>query len=825
MYCALVIVLAAALAAGCFPPAAEAAPPASSTLVLAQRGQPADCAIVVPDGAPEAVRYAAEELRDFTEKTTGVRLAIITADATSASRTGGRFVETSLPEKAVVLGVGGDISGKAALNGPKGQLKTANGGDLSFNADAFRLHVEDGRLRVEGASPRGVLYGVYEVLERFAGCRWYASWHTVAPERERIEVPADMDETHAPAFAMREPYWYDVCENPEFAARLRVNSRSWRTFDEKYGGNPYRFGKGLGSCHTFDTLLPPDKYFDAHPEYFSMVKGRRMKDRTQLCLTNPDVLRIVTSNVLEHIRKDPGAKFYGVSQNDWFNFCECPACKAVDDEEGSHAGTMVRFVNAIAEEVEKEFPHAIIETLAYQYTRKAPTKTKLRHNVVPCLCTIECDFARPLDESQFKENVSFRKDIEDWSRLTDFLYVWDYTTDFGHYLLPWANVYALQGNLRFFRRHNVKAIFAQGAYQGRHAEFAELKAWLLAKWMWDPDLPMAPLLDDFFAGYYGKGAPFVREYFEKLHSLQRDYSADPEHPLLIFDGVENPALTDAFLEEAAALWAKAADAVKDDPATSYNVRMGAMSVDYARLERANRLLTFTAPAISPDEEQALALSLLARMDEAGTVRLAEADRSELKAEWREIAEGKRGPGMSELGELEDRFLPIANRGKWGDYVDDPKAEDGRALMLYNTHFQWCTMLSLSKIAFEPGRKYRLSVRVRVEKAGDGEAFWTGVYSKGAAKGRGGIEPRTADIADGEYHWYDVLTWVPAPGEVFWIGPGRFDKDGKSAIHGVWIDKIAFHPSDEGADGIHAPTLAVCAALEPRRDTRYTPAHP
>ena len=767
--------------------------------VLAECGKAADCAIIVPDDAPAPVRFAADELRDFTEKTTGVRLPIVTSTTGRAvvlevgdcsrlptSLHGGAIGERALP-------VGADRRAARDLDLPF----VGNGEQLGFvnNPDSFRLHVDGQQLHITGGGPRGVLYGVYELLERFAGCRWYASWHTVTPGRDRIEVPAGLDEMHSPAFAMREPYWYDVRENQAFAARLRVNSRSWRSFEEKYGGNPYRFGGGLGSCHTFNTLLPPDRYFDAHPEYFSMVKGRRIKDRTQLCLTNPDVLRIVTANVLERIRKDPGAKFYGVSQNDWYNFCECPDCKAVDDEEGSHAGTMVRFVNAIAEAVEKEFPDAIIETLAYQYTRKAPMKTKLRHNVVPCLCTIECDFSRPLDESGFKENVSFRKDIEDWSRLTDFLYVWDYTTDFGHYLLPWANVYAMQGNIRFFRRNNVKALFEQGAYQGRHADFAELKAWLLAKWMWNPDLPMEPLLDDFFAGYYGKGAPFVREYFEKLHRLQMDYSTNSEHPLLIFDGVENPALPDAFLEEAAELWAKAIDAVKDDPVISYNVRMGAMSVDYARLERSNRVLRFTEPVLSPEKARALAQSLLDRMEEAWTVRLAEADRTETKAQWRKIAEGEVVLGKSESGELEDVFLPITNRGKWGDHVDDPKAGDGRALQLYNTHFQWCVQLSMSRIAFEPGRKYRLSVRVRVERAGDGEAFWTGVYSKGAATGCGGIEPRTTDIPDGEYHWYDVLEWIPEPDEYFWIAPGRFGEDGKSAINAVWIDKIAFRPVD------------------------------
>ena len=760
------------------------------TLVVAERGKAAEYSIVVPEKASPSQKYAAEELRDFMEKATGVRLPIVT-DA------GGALAERALPSKAILLG---ETKFTTELVGTHPRCVSQSDAPWArpYQDDGFRLVAKPPHLFIIGSAERGTLYGVYEFLERFVGCRWYASWRTVVPRRDRVEVPGDLDETQTPAFAMREPFWYDVSMHPEFSARLRVNSRSWRRLGEKFGGDPYRFGGGLGSCHTFNTLLPPDKYFDAHPEYFSMVKGQRMKNNAQLCLTNPDVLRIVTSNVLARIRQDPGAKFYGVSQNDCYNFCECPACKAVDDEEGSHSGTMVRFVNAIAEAVEKEFPDAIIETLAYQYTRKAPKKTKLRHNVVPCLCTIECDFAQSIDKSPFKENIAFRKDIADWSRLTDFLYIWDYTTDFANYTMPWPNVYALQGNIKFFLRHNVKALFEQGAHQGRHAEFGELKAWLLAKWMWNPELPMKDLLDDFFPGYYGKGAPFVREYFEKVHQLQMRHSAQPDKPLLIFDGVVNPAIPDSFLEEAAALWVKAIAATKDDKETSYNVRMGAFSVDYTRLERSHRLLNLTKSrsVLPPEKLKSIARSLLDRMAEAKDIRLAEGDRSMMKQEWKLIAEGKWIASCgAESGELEECLIPVLNRGTWGDYVDDPKAEDGRALKLYNTHFQWCTQLSMGKIAFEPGKKYRLSARVRVDKVRDGEAFWAGVYSMGALRGRGGIEPRTADVPDGEYRWYDVLTWVPAPDEYFWIGPGRFTPDGKSAIKGVYLDKIKFTLAD------------------------------
>ena len=743
---------------------------AAGTLDLAVRGRAPEYAILRAADASPSVVYAAEELREHVRRMTDVELPIVTDD------------QPQPPAKAIVLG--------------RTKYTIPVNVQQELGDDGFHLKTRGPHLLVVGSDVRGVLYGVYELLERFGGCRWYASWHTVVPKRDAFSVPDGLSDIQRPAFPCRDARWFD-CRNGDFAARNRGNGIGHGQ-QERHGGNTWRFGGGLGNCHTFNTLLPPEKYFDAHPEYFSLVKGKRMKN-AQLCLTNPDVLRIVTSNVLVRIRKDPGAKFYGVSRNDWYNFCECPACKAVDDEEGSHAGTMIRFVNAIAEVVEKEFPDVIIETLAYQYTRKAPKKTKLRHNVVPCLCTIECDFALPIDKSPFSENISFRKDIADWSRLTDFLYIWDYTTDFAHYTMPWPNVYALQGNLQFFRRNKVKAIFEQGAYHGQHADFAELKSWLLAKWMWNPDLPMKALLDDFFAGYYGKGAPFVREYFEKLHQLQTAYSSQPAHPLLIFDGVTNPAIPDSFLEEMVLLWDKAVAAVKDDPATSYNVRMARFSFDYVRMERSHKLLNLvkSRSGLSPETLKGLAKSLLDRMDEAKNISLAERDRTSIVQQWKMVADGRLVPSLSEstFGELEDCHIPILNPGLWGDHVDDPKAGDGRALKLFNTHFTWCVQLSMGKIAFEPGKKYRLRVRVRVDKARDGEAFWAGVYSSGAKCGRGGVQPRTKDVGDG-YAWYTVATWVPSPDEFFWIAPGRFNEDGQSPVNGVYVDKVEFSLVDE-----------------------------
>lgn len=761
---------------------------ATGNLELVRRGGAVDRTIVIPAQATAVERHAAEELASFLKQVTDVQLPV----ATDAG---------ALPPRAILVG---------NTRHTVGVLKDASFDGRKLGEDGFRLAARGPHLVICGSTLRGALYGVYTLLEDYAGCKWYASWCNVIPKRPNVTVPADLDIVQKPAFDMRRTSWYDIVRHPDLAMRLKLTPNG---NEPHYGGNTFRFGGGLGSCHTFNRLLPPEQYAKEHPEYYSMINGKRRTETTQLCLTNPDVLRLVTQHVLERIRKDPGAKFYGVSQNDWYNYCTCPKCAAVDAEEESHAGTNVRFVNAIAEAVEKEFPNVIIETLAYQYTRKPPKITKLRHNVVPCLCSIECDFANSIPNSPYQQNVKFCSDIVGWSKQTSQLYLWDYTVNFHNYPMPFANVLTLQENIKFFRDNGVKDLFEQGDSQGRHGYFAELKGWLLAKWMWNPEADREALLKDFFEGYYGKGAPFVRAIFDETHARQRQWSAVAEHPMKIFDNAFNGALPDEFLRKTADLWSQAIAAVKDDPVRSYNVRMSAFSTDYTLFERLrlrnNSCILWMAPGPvdyvdTRAEAKRLQDSLYARMAEAKDIALREWTEwnnrklAEWKAEAKRLAEPTRElKPTPACGIVHVRDFRLSNEGKYVSRVDDPRAAEGKALKFHNTHFEWCASLDFKRIHFQPGRKYKVSVRVRVEKQSEGIAFWCGVYNWEQRKGRLQINPRT-DQTPNDYTWYEVGVLEPQSGDGFWFGPGRFDKQGgaASAVKGVYVDQLKFEALDK-----------------------------
>ncbi|MHC4519405.1 MAG: DUF4838 domain-containing protein, partial [Planctomycetota bacterium] len=267
-----------------------------------------------------------------------------------------------------------------------------------------------------------------------------------------------------------------------------------------------------------------------------------------------------------------------VSQNDWHGNCQCDKCAAVEKEEGSPAGLMLRFVNAVAADIEEEFPHVAISTLAYQYTRKPPKHVKPRPNVIVRLCSIECSFSKPLADER---NKPFRDDIVGWSKICDRLYIWDYTTNFRHHIMPHPNLRVLGPNVKFFADHSVKGIFEQGAYTTNGAEMAELRAWVLARLLWDPNQDGQALVSEFVEGYYGPAAPHIKAYLEVTHNAV-DKSGDW---LGCFEKFTAKYLSFETLSRGWSHLEKAEAEVRDDPDLHFRVRVAQLPVTYSFMMR------------------------------------------------------------------------------------------------------------------------------------------------------------------------------------------------------------------------------------------------
>jgi hypothetical protein len=452
----------------------------ADTVSVARDGQ-ANAVIVVAADASESEQHAAAELADFLGQVTGATFEISHAS----------------------------VAGKSCLLvGPQAaRLVDADFSTDGLGAEGVIIRTVGDNLILAGGYPRGTLYAVYTFLEENLGCRWWSSKVSTIPKKPMLDV-GELNVRYVPPLEYRESFWYDAFDG-DWAVHNKCNGNSERLDAKRGGKHTY-----AGFVHTFYSLIPPDKYFADHPEWFSEIDGKRTHNRAQLCLTNEEMRAELVKNLKERLRKNPSATIASVSQNDWHGNCRCPKCAAIEQAEGSPAGLMLRFVNAVAADIEQEFPNVAISTLAYQYTRKPPKITKPRHNVIVRLCSIECSFSVPLSDER---NSAFRDDIIGWSKICNRLYIWDYTTNFRHYVLPHPNLRVLGPNVKFFVDHNVKGIFEQGAYQSYGAEMAELRAWVLAKLLWDPALDGRKVIGEFIEGYYGPASPYIKEYLKITH--------------------------------------------------------------------------------------------------------------------------------------------------------------------------------------------------------------------------------------------------------------------------------------------------------------------
>ena len=474
---------------------------------------------------------------------------------------------------------------------------------------AFRVRADKEGLHIIYGEPCGAVYGIYALLEK-CGCGFLAVDCETVPKGP-LDLPEGEWEEH-PAFPVRELFWREAMDGA-FAVKLRLNSAR-SSITPEMGGKAmfYNFS------HTFSHLVPPETYFDTHPEYFSLVDGKRLREKSQLCLTNPEVLRICTEGVKAWKKAHPEYTIFSVSMNDWYNPCQCPACRAVDEAEGSQSGTMIRFVNAVAEEAEKAYPDIRIHTFAYLYCRKPPRLTRPRHNVIVRLCPIESCRSHPLDACAFEtgpidvqqgsaqsfegdgRESAFLRDLTGWSRITESLFIWDYTTNYANYLQPLPNLGTLKPNLQLFRRLGVKGVFEQGNFSlGRSSALGTLKIYLLAKLLWDPDADADALTETFCRGYF-------REAGEAMLRYARLWWDAKEHAG-IYDAPDAPYLTDNRLEQAQALLKEALSLAKGDALT--RVRREALALRYVLLAREDPSSPGHAERVQAFGEDAKALGI------------------------------------------------------------------------------------------------------------------------------------------------------------------------------------------------------------------------
>ena len=481
-------------------------------------GGKTEYSIVLPADASDNLKYAAHELKIHLEEASGTTFPVVSGEAKSG-------------EKQIVL----------------------REQDPELETGEFQVRTEGNTLFLSGGGESGIHHAVHDFLETDCGYIWYdARGGKKIPDLRNFKLPEiDRKKKYAWEFRSMSPdYFFYRPIGHYFLYRNRMNEKtrlmplpgmekdslSFIGTEEKRlaGKGVNDFSRANPANHTFFDYIPdvPGKsriaalkdkgYFKDHPEWFSVYQDGKRTAR-QLCFSNPDMCEEFKKNFYEHIRSTPNANVFSVSAHDMPGpFCYCPECEALVKKYQTNGAPVFLFVKELAESVKKDFPNVLIHTFAYRkaQTEFPPVELVFPDNVVVNFCPLDDDMSKPFDS---ETNAETYRNLQKWTGICR--HVWLY-----YYVNPWTfgilTPPAL-GNVRRCAYDTVRAARA-GVTGSTYSHpvgtpamvgFTELQSYLMARLMYDPDLDIEFLIDDFMKFEYGPAAPLMNRYLNELEKV------------------------------------------------------------------------------------------------------------------------------------------------------------------------------------------------------------------------------------------------------------------------------------------------------------------
>ena len=467
-------------------------PPTPPFHVLVEAGQ-ARSVVVLPKEPSAIESHAAKELVDYVKRITGAQ--VTTAD--------------SAPDGLYPIYLG--RSAKERL----GQVDWQ-----SLGTDGFVLRSTPDGMLIAGAEDLGTLYAVYQLLEKHMGVRWFMPGELgeVVPQSRTLRV-GTFSETEIPSFRVR---WV---ERGEWALRNKMNVRV-KVGDDEVG---IRWKWGF---HTHFYLIPPDKYYGDHPEWFALIKGERVRPKPkqqgrQLCTSNPEVVAEMAKNMIKVFDEDPSLDILALAPQDGGGFCECEQCRALDEdrppEQAWHArysNRLAVFNNKVAALVAEKHPDKLIKVGAYAMYLRVPLDPNYRPapNLAVQVChTYSCNNHRIAPPSCTRNHKYFTPELEHWSKIAKHLFIYEYYNKGAWGGLPYHQVHVIREDMPYYHKLGAESFYTQPA--GRRWSAVGLNHYIAAKLAWDVELDVDRLMEDFCEKFYGEAADPMRRYWQTLERI------------------------------------------------------------------------------------------------------------------------------------------------------------------------------------------------------------------------------------------------------------------------------------------------------------------
>ncbi|MFW6107064.1 MAG: DUF4838 domain-containing protein [bacterium] len=487
----------------------------AGALTLARDGEPT--AVIVHNGhtggeglhAPKEVRRGdmkppPAELQAYLEQITGAELPLVAS------------LEEAGDRAAVVLETADAVPGAS---------------DRPTARQAYRIRTRGDRLTLTAASPLGLQYAVYGLLEDHLGCRFYTfrakglgylgPGYELVPKRPTLSLEG-IDDLQEPAFIQRGFIFW-----PPSTVWVRKN---------RGGGYP---ADTVAAGHNFYHLLPPrdvkkrgevvkQGLFEKHPEWYPMnAVGERQPGWSMgLCGTNPELPQALAQALREHVerrkkrgRYDPAVPL-SAAQGDGFTGCQCQACRKLVREQQSEAAPLILMLNRALDILSETHPDQQIITFAYFETLDAPKTLKphenLWINVVSSARSqnMAGDQVGPIAANP--ANRDYARALRQWPRIAPGrVTTWHWTP----YRAEWPAVFYLGDIVRYWHDCGIAGTNPQLC----GSVWRELIAWVYLKLAWNPQADEQKLVRQFLDDYYGrKAAPRIWDYLKLTQQAYED---------------------------------------------------------------------------------------------------------------------------------------------------------------------------------------------------------------------------------------------------------------------------------------------------------------
>lgn len=364
------------------------------------------------------------------------------------------------------------------------------------------LQFEDGRnFVIAGASPWGTYYGALEFLERFVGIRWLMPGDSgvYLPQIEHLSLPKCKMRIE-PTYISRHFSGLAKGAQKEWGVRMRLRSR-------------------IAHHHNLSNLFPAERYGTIFPNIFPLRDGKRfipdkdLKSGWQPCFTEPDSVQIATRSIMELLRANPSLKTVSLGVNDKSGFCECSGCLPEEDNflgRKNYSPVYYAWCNKVAETVARTNPDLRFGTLAYSEVAAAPGgAVRIHPNLFPYMTYDRYKWVDP----RLKQEG--QAETRRWNASSKNLGWYDYIYG-SFYCLPRVHFHQMADYIRFGSQNGVKAYYAEA-----YPNWGEgPKLYLAAKLLWNPNLDVDQLLDEWYSQAVG---PDAAPDLAKLYQLWEDY--------------------------------------------------------------------------------------------------------------------------------------------------------------------------------------------------------------------------------------------------------------------------------------------------------------